>query len=116
MDELNEKDKQIEQLLIVVKQQNEQIECLTDLCKNSCDNMKEVTICHNKSFTHALIATLSSIAVIVCVLTAMWLIYENQFTYSSTATTNTVSAEGTEANAQYVNGDYINGTEKGSEK
>ena len=111
----DEKEKQIEQLLYITKQQNEQIQCLTELCKNSNNTIKEMSKSHDKSFTKAFIATLISMAMIIAIITGMWLIYENQFTYSSSSTS--VSAEGTEANAQYVSGNY-NETEqtKGSEK
>lgn len=121
MVELNEKEiakankEQVERLMCIVTQQNEQIQCLTELCKCNTNTVKEMSISHNKSFTSALIATLASVTVIVGMITAMWLFYENQFTYSSSSTS--VSAEGTEANAQYVGGNY-NVTEqpKGSEK
>lgn len=109
----DEKEKQIEQLLYIAKQQNEQIACLTDLCKNSNTTIKEMSKSHDKAFTKAFIATLVSMVIAVALITGMWLVYENQFTYESSTTTNTVSAEGTEANAQYINGDY---TTEGSDK
>ena len=123
MVELNEKEiakankEQVEILMCIVTQQNEQIACLTDLCKNSNNTIKEMSKSHDKSFTKAFIATLISMAMIIAIITAMWLVYENQFTYSSNTTTS-VSAEGTEANAQYIGGNYNENTEtkKGSDK
>ena len=123
MVELNEKEivkankENVERLMCIVTQQNEQIQCLTELCKANTNTVKEMSISHNKSFTRALIATLASITIIVGMITAMWLVYENQFTYSSNTTTS-VSAEGTEANAQYIGGNYNENTEtkKGSDK
>ena len=110
----DEKEKQIEQLLSVATQQNEQIKCLTDLCKCNSNTVKEMSISHDKAFTKAFIATIFSMVIVVGLVTGMWLVYENQFTYSS----NAVTAEGTEANAQYIGGDYNGNTEKpkGSDK
>jgi gamma-glutamyl phosphate reductase len=112
----DEKEKQIEQLLSIVKQQNSQIECLTDLCKNGNNVIKDISKSHDKSFTSAFIASLISIVMVITIVIAIVFIYENQFTYSSSTTS--VSAEGTEANAQYVGGNYNGNTEKpkGSEK
>ena len=106
----DEKEKRIEQLLYITKQQNEQIACLTDLLKCNANSTKEISISHDKAFTEAFISSLISLAITIIIVVGIVFIYENQFMYSS----NTVTAEGTEANAQYIGGDY-NSTTEGSE-
>ena len=122
MVELNEKEiakankEQVERLMCIVTQQNEQIQCLTELCKCNTNTVKEMSISHDKSFLNAFISSLISLAITIIIVVGIVFIYENQFTYSNSTTS--VSAEGTEANAQYVGGNYVDGTEqpKGSEK